>query len=95
MTLTPEAIQKIARLSRLHLSADEVTYHQNNLNAIFKWIDQLQNVDVSQVSLTVDGQTPLMHERTDMVTAPNRVKDVLKNAPASMHDMFSVPKVVE
>ena len=95
MTLTPEAIKKIGKLSRITLSDTDVGYYQQQLNGIFNWIDALQNVDVSNVNLTVDQTTPQMHERPDVVTAPNRVAEVLSNAPASCHEMFSVPKVVE
>ena len=95
MTLTPEAIKKVAKLSRLTLNDDDTAYYQAQLNGIFNWIDALQNVDVSNVDLTVDQTTPQMHERPDVVTAPNRVAEVMSNAPASTHDMFSVPKVVE
>ena len=95
MTLTPEAIKKVAKLSRLTLNDDDTAYYQAQLNGIFSWIDALQNVDVSKVELHLDQTTPQMHERHDSVTAPNRVKEVLSNAPASCHEMFSVPKVVE
>ncbi len=95
MTLTPEAIKKVAKLSRLTLNDDDTAYYQAQLNGIFNWIDALQNVDVSQVELHLDQTTPQMHERYDSVTAPNRVREVLSNAPASCHEMFSVPKVVE
>jgi Asp-tRNA(Asn)/Glu-tRNA(Gln) amidotransferase C subunit len=36
-----------------------------------------------------------MHERDDVVSAPNQVKEVTHNAPQVAHDMFAVPKVVE
>lgn len=95
MTLTPSAIQKIGRLSRLKLTDEDVAYHQENLENIFKWIDQLQLVDVSGVELDIDASSPLMHERIDQVTAVNRMAEVLSNAPSSAHDMYAVPKVVE
>lgn len=95
MTLTPEAIKKVAKLSRLKLNDDDTVYYQQQLNGIFSWIDALQSVDVSNVELHIDQTTPQMQERADIVTAPNRVAEVLKNAPASCHEMFSVPKVVE
>jgi aspartyl-tRNA(Asn)/glutamyl-tRNA(Gln) amidotransferase subunit C len=95
MTITTDEIKKIAKLSRIKLNDNDTTYYQNQLNGIFNWIDTLQNVDVSKVELHVNQITPQMHERADVVTAPNRVSEVLQNAPASKHEMFSVPKVVE
>lgn len=95
MSITPEQIKKVAKLSRLSLNDSDTSYYQGQLNGIFNWIGQLQSVDVSSVDLTVDATTTQMHERQDVVTAPNRVAEVLSNAPASCHEMFSVPKVVE
>jgi aspartyl-tRNA(Asn)/glutamyl-tRNA(Gln) amidotransferase subunit C len=95
LSITPDAIQKVAKLSRLSLSSFEQEAHRKSLNAIFDWIDQLQNVDVSSVSLHIDDGMPMMVEREDCITAPNRLKEVLQNAPESQHDHFSVPKMVE
>ncbi|MDP3372472.1 MAG: Asp-tRNA(Asn)/Glu-tRNA(Gln) amidotransferase subunit GatC [Candidatus Paracaedibacteraceae bacterium] len=95
MSITPLEIKKIGKLSRIALNDDDITYYQGQLNGIFNWISALQSVDVSNVDLTVDQTTPQMHERQDVVTAPNRVSEVLSNAPTSAHEMFSVPKVVE
>jgi Asp-tRNA(Asn)/Glu-tRNA(Gln) amidotransferase C subunit len=36
-----------------------------------------------------------MHERDDVITSFNQVKEVTQNAPQVAHDMFAVPKVVE
>jgi aspartyl-tRNA(Asn)/glutamyl-tRNA(Gln) amidotransferase subunit C len=95
MSITTDEIKKVAKLSRIKLNDTDITYYQNQLNGIFSWINALQKVDVSAVDLTVDQTTPQMLERADVVTAPNRVSEVLANAPATMHEMFSVPKVVE
>ncbi|MES2252962.1 MAG: Asp-tRNA(Asn)/Glu-tRNA(Gln) amidotransferase subunit GatC [Pseudomonadota bacterium] len=95
MTLTPEAIKKIGKLSRITLTDTDVGYYQQQLTGIFNWIGALQSVDVSHVDLSIDQTTPQMHERQDVVTAPNRVTEVLSNAPSACHEMFSVPKVVE
>jgi aspartyl-tRNA(Asn)/glutamyl-tRNA(Gln) amidotransferase subunit C len=95
MKLTDADIKKIAKLSRLKLNDEEIHYHKDNLNNIFGWIDQLQEIDVSSVNLYEDLTEQQMQERKDEVTAPNRVTEILQNAPAKMHDMFEVPKVVE
>lgn len=95
MLLSPDVIKKVARLSRLNVTDQDIVDYQEKFDTIFQWIDQLQAVDVSEIDLSQHDNVPLMHEREDVVTAPNRVVDVLSNAPASMHEMFSVPKVVE
>ena len=95
MSLTPQHVQKAARLSRIALSESDVVHFQTQMNGIFNWIDDLQKVDVSGVDLACSMTLPQMPERPDVVTAPNRVRDVLANAPSSQHDMYTVPKVVD
>ena len=89
--ITDDVIAKISRLSRLRITPEDVVTYQ--LDAIISWIDQLQSVTTDDVSLE-DAETP-MCERDDVVTATNRLTEVLQNAPATQYDMFSVPKVVE
>jgi aspartyl-tRNA(Asn)/glutamyl-tRNA(Gln) amidotransferase subunit C len=95
MSLTPSTIKKVARLSRIAVNDSDVAYFQTQLNGILNWISDLEKVDVSQVDLQCLEKDPQMNEREDVVTAPNRVAEVLSNAPSSQHNMFTVPKVVE
>lgn len=96
MSLTPEQVTKIARLSRLRLQESEKTKAQQELNKIFDWIAQLQAVNT-------DGMEPLasviaMGEplRKDEVTDGNKQQDILHNSPvAPRYGHFVVPKVVE
>jgi aspartyl-tRNA(Asn)/glutamyl-tRNA(Gln) amidotransferase subunit C len=94
MSLTQTDVKKVARLSRIKLSDDDVIHFQNQINGIVSWIDDLQNVDVSAIHEDLES-SPSMYERPDHVTAPNRHHDVLLNAPQQQHGMYVVPKVVE
>lgn len=94
MTITIQGVERIAKLSRLRIEDSEKQAMQNQLSGILNWIDKLQEVDVSTVSLNEIPQT-LMHEREDIITAHNQVQEVLANAPQTAHNMYAVPKVVE
>lgn len=94
MVISQSDIEKVARLARLHLEAQEVSKAQSELMGIFNWIDQLQAIEVSGIELH-NAQDIIMHERPDVVEPDTTVKAVLANAPQAQHDMFTVPKVVE
>ena len=95
MSLTQKDVLKIGRLSRIKVLPGEEEGIALQLNAILKWMEDLQKVDVSGVDLFENFTKPQMTEREDKVTEPNRVDAILANAPASNHHMFAVPKVVE
>ncbi len=95
MSLTPQDIKKIAELSRIKIEELEVPQIAEQLNGIMDWIDQLNTVDLSGLADEENATTSLMHERKDEVTEPNRVKEILFNAPMAKHEMFVVPKMVE
>lgn len=94
MTISLEDVAKISKLSNIRLDDSEKQLMQTQLAGIFNWINQLAEIDISSVNLN-DFPQSQMHERNDVVTSFNQVKEVTQNAPQIAHDMFAVPKVVE
>ena len=94
MTISLEDVAKISKLSSIRLDDTEKKLMQTQLEGIFSWINQLAEIDVSKVDLN-DFPHAQMHERDDVVTVVNQVKEVTKNAPQVAHEMFAVTKVVE
>ncbi len=94
MTISLTDVAKISKLSSIRLNDAEKVVMQTQLAGIFSWINQLTEIDVSNVNLN-DFPQAQMHERDDVVSAPNQVKEVTHNAPQVAYDMFAVPKVVE
>jgi len=95
MSLDQKTIKRIATLARLKLSDDRIEPMQQDLNRILHFIDQLSEVDTSQVTPMAGGSTLFMPMRKDVVTDGNCVEKVLVNAPEVACNMFVVPKVVE
>lgn len=95
MSLDQKTIKRIATLARLKLSDDRIEPMQQDLNRILPFIDQLSEVDTSQVTPMAGGSTLFMPLRKDAVTDGNYVEKVLLNAPEVACNMFVVPKVVE
>jgi len=94
VTISLDDVAKISRLSNIRLDDSEKQLMQTQLAGIFSWINQLTEIDISNVNLN-DLPQAQMHERDDVVTSLNQVKAVTQNAPQVAHDMFAVPKVVE
>ncbi len=66
MTLTLDDVRHLAVLSRLSLSDDELEHYLKELNAILHFVEQLQQVDVTDLEPTyqVTGLTNVMREDT-------------------------------
>lgn len=95
MGLSQNDIQKIAKLSRIHIQESEYDTIKTQLEHVLKWIDQLQAVNTEAVLPYRDLLTHSTLERPDEVHEHDQANAVLSNAPDAAHHMFSVPKVVE
>ncbi len=96
MSIDEQAVEKVARLSRIDLDASKKAGMAKELSHILDWAEQLSEVntdDVEPMTSGVDNQKP--HLRKDEVLIMNDIGAVLKNAPDSMQDFYTVPKVVE
>lgn len=95
VNLTKEDIAKVGKLARIRLDDKETELYGQEIANILSWIEQLQEVDVSDISL--DDLIPKEHmtEREDIVLDGDKRDDVLKNASGAKFGMFSVPKMVE
>ena len=95
MALTTDDVKKIAKLARIRLNDEEVTKHQNELNKIFSWIQQLHEVSTEGVEPMFSVDDRNLKTREDVVSETSLKDQVLKNAPNSKYGYFVVPKVVE
>jgi len=95
MKLTDIEIKRVAQLARITLNQDEVISYGNEIANILTWIEQLNEIDVSDICLTDLVPQETMNEHADVPNKDNLVNSVLKNAPKSSFNMFSVPKMVE
>ena len=95
MSVDAATVRRIAHLARIALDDDEIEPLQRDLNAIFAFVEQLNEVDCEGVE-PMTSVTPIqMKKRKDEVTDGGIADDILRNAPAREGDYFAVPKVVE
>src|SRR5690242_3202505 len=93
--LSREDVLKLARLSRLSLTDDEIEQFQTEISEILAYVEQLSEVDTKGLEPTsqVTGLTNVMRpdEEIDYRTTQD---DLLKNAPATEKKQFKVKRVL-
>lgn len=94
-TISVQDVQKLAQLSALSLSDDEVTLLASELSHILGYVEQLNDVDTEGVEPTY--QVTGLHT----VTRPDEIidygvsqEDLLKNAPDVQDGQMKVPRVL-
>ena len=94
MELTTEAIQKLALLSRLHVSDEEIPALKNKLEHILGHMDELASLDLSDVPPMMHPDSNARPLRED-VPHQSLDRDVaLANAPKAVEGFFAIPKVI-
>lgn len=95
MSVDSNTVKRVARLSRIALSDDEVPHLQSELNAMLAFVEQLNEVDVTGIEPMTSVIPMALKKRRDVVTAGGEADKITANAPASEDHFFLVPKVVE
>lgn len=95
MQVDEATVRHIARLARIKITKREAASLERELSAILDWVEQLGEVDTSDVPpMTRVGHFELK-KRKDEVSDGNCAEDILRNAPMREDNFFVVPKVVE
>mgnify|MGYP000577610520 FL=1 len=95
MTIDLKTVKHISKLSRISIEDEKAKKLEKDLNSIFKWIEQLNQLNTDNVEpLTSIAETTL-RLRKDQIISKNIREDILKNSPKDNKDYFVVPKVVE
>jgi len=94
-TVDKATVAKIARLSRIRISEDQLEPLAGELNNIMGWIDQLSEVNTDGISPMASPVATKLKWRDDEITDGNKTEEVLKNAPRKEYGFFAVPKVIE
>ncbi|MDI2112137.1 Asp-tRNA(Asn)/Glu-tRNA(Gln) amidotransferase subunit GatC [Commensalibacter nepenthis] len=93
--LDTKIVQRVAKLSSLAVKEDELTTYATDLGGIINWMEQLNEVDITDVQPMVGTEIAQLRLREDVVTDGDCKEDVLSNAPERIADFYAVPKVVE
>ncbi len=100
MSVDKQTVAKIASLARIKMTDEELERMAPELNGILNWVEQLGEVDTSNIEPMTAVIPNTLRLRADEVNADpktggDRRDDILANAPAAEHGFFGVPKVIE
>ncbi|MCQ2979347.1 MAG: Asp-tRNA(Asn)/Glu-tRNA(Gln) amidotransferase subunit GatC [Clostridia bacterium] len=93
--ISKEEVIKLAKLSRLAYTDEEIDKYQTELNSIVGYAERINSIDVSSVkpSATISDMTNVLRE--DEVKPSLTREEVLANAKDKEYGCFYVTKVVE
>jgi len=93
--ITDEDILKLAELSNLEISDDEVKKFQKEIQSVMEYIDILSNVDTTGVEPTNQVTGLVNATREDEIWDYAPVRDLLKNVPEREGQLIKVKRVLE
>lgn len=103
-TVSPEEIQKIARLSKLHLDDEKLDLYTQQINSILEHVQKLQELDVDDieplshvldlVNVTRPDESAVSIERNRALANAPLVDDSSPEKRATDGEFFLVPKVI-
>ena len=88
-------VKKIAELSRLSLSSEELKKRTEDMNNILNYMDTLNEIDTENVEELYNVNDIKNSLREDNYEPSLDKKDVLANSPSSNSDYVDVPLTVK
>ena len=95
MALDKATVANIATLARIKLTEAELEPLAKELSHILSWVEQLNEVDTSDVAPMASASAAKLPMRDDTVSDGGHRDAILGNAPRATRGFFAVPKVVE
>ena len=95
MSVDLNAVRRIAHLARIEVSEAETPHLRAEIDAILKFVEALDAVDVDGVEPMTSVIPMRLPMREDVVTDGDIAPLVLANAPLTEDGFFVVPKVIE
>ena len=93
--LTREEVLKLAALSRLKLTEEEIDQAQSELSVILNYVQQLDSVDTANLEPTYQvTRLKNVMRRDRVMTYQAKPADLLKNAPATKDGQFKVNRII-
>ena len=95
MALTLSDVEKIAKLSRLHLSPEEQAQILRELNDVFTLVENMQTVNTDGIEPMAHPHEVALRLREDVVTESDQAAVYQAVAPEVRNRLYIVPQVIE
>ena len=88
MAIDLKTVKHISKLARISVNDEKAKKLEKDLNSIFKWIEQLNELNTDKVEpLTSIAETTL-RLRKDKILSENIRDEILNNSPKDNKDYF-------
>ena len=91
--ITIKDVEHVAKLARLELTEDEKELYTKQLGDVLKYVDQMNEVDTSNVKPMTQVIDFVNVMREDKVGYENTKEELMANAPDEENGFFKVPKI--
>jgi len=95
MSIQSEDVLKIAHLARLGIEPEQVESYASDLSNIMVLVEQMSQVDTSDIEPMAHPLDQAQRLRTDVVLESNQRDALQKNSPAIEDGLFLVPRVID
>ncbi len=95
MSVDLATVKRVAKLARIAVPEADAVRMVGELNGILGFVEQLSEVDVSDVEPMTSVTHQTMRWRKDVVADGNKAAEVTANTKETADNFFMVPKVIE
>lgn len=95
MSIQSEDVLKIAHLARLEIQQEQVEAYTSDLSNIMNLVEQMNQVDTSDVEPMAHPLDQMQRLRSDVVTEVDQRDTLQQNAPDTEDGLFLVPRVID
>lgn len=93
LMISAKDVKHVAKLARLELTESEVEQFSKQLGDILKYVEQMNEVDTSNIEPLAHPIEFLNVMREDVVVYENTKEELMQNAPDEEDGFFKVPKI--
>ncbi len=91
--ITIKDVEHVAKLARLELTEEEKELYTKQLGDVLKYVDQMNEVDTTNVKPMTQVIDFVNVMRDDEVVYEQTKEELMANAPEEEHGFFKVPKI--
>lgn len=91
--ITIKDVEHVAKLARLELSEDEKIKFSKQLGDILKYVEQMNEVDTTDIEPMSHAIPVVNVMREDTVVSEQTKEELMANAPSKEDGFFRVPKI--
>ena len=91
--ITVKDVEHVAKLARLELTEEEKELYTKQLGDVLKYVDQMNEIDTSNVKPMTQVIDFVNVMREDKVEYEHTKEELMANAPDEENGFFKVPKI--